>query len=166
MKQIALMRHAKSSWDNAELADIDRPLNRRGLRDAPMMGQRLADMGFVADYIVTSPATRAAVTARTIAEKIGVSSSAIKLEEDIYLADPVTLYQVMQQLDDSHQTVMLFGHNPGFTMLANEIGDASIDHMPTCSIAVFNLKIETWSRIARGCGELVFFDYPKSIREL
>jgi len=166
MKQIVLMRHAKSSWTSKELADIDRPLNQRGLRDAPMMGRRLAEMGFLTDQIITSPATRAAVTARTIAAEIGFSSSAIQLDENIYLADPETLYELIRGLDDSLQTVMLFGHNPGFTVLANEIGDADIDNMPTCSIAVFNLKIESWSRLTRGCGELVFFDYPKSNRKV
>ncbi|MBT8130625.1 MAG: histidine phosphatase family protein [Gammaproteobacteria bacterium] len=164
MKQIALMRHAKSSWNNRELSDDERPLNQRGLRDAPVMGQRLAAMNFKPDIILSSTAVRAAVTARIIAEEIGYDTSTIVPDEDIYLAEPETLINIIRQIDNSHSSAMLFGHNPGFTTLSNEIGDAAIDNMPTCSIAVFQLEIEIWADFSRNRGKLVFFDYPKNTR--
>ena len=166
MKQIALMRHAKSSWRSRELADIERPLNKRGLRDAPAMGQRLADLGYSPDRIVSSPATRAAVTARAVAEKIGYSTADIQSSEVLYLAEPGEILEVIQGLDDSDQRVMLFGHNPGFTIVANQIGDLNVDNMPTGAIAVFDLNIDVWSECAQRCGKLKFFDFPKNPQKL
>ena len=165
MKKLCLMRHAKSSWKQTELADIDRPLNQRGLRDAPMMGQRLSSLGLVVDRIISSPAKRAITTARTVAGTIGYTYADIDTDDNIYLADSGSLYEIIAQLDNSINSVMLFGHNPGFTIMANDIGDASIDNMPTCSIAVFDLTIDSWSEVARGCGTLCYFDFPKNIKK-
>lgn len=162
MKQIALMRHAKSSWKNRELDDIDRPLNKRGLRDAPMMGERLAELDYKPDHIVSSTAVRAAVTARTVAKEIGYKPSKIVPEKRLYLADSEEIFDIIRELDDKHERVMLFGHNPGFTIVANQIGDLNVDNMPTGAIAVFNLNIDTWKDCAHRCGKLKFFDFPKN----
>ncbi|MBT8135593.1 MAG: histidine phosphatase family protein [Gammaproteobacteria bacterium] len=162
MKQIALMRHAKSSWKNRELDDIDRPLNKRGLRDAPMMGGRLAELDYKPDHIVSSTAVRAAVTARTVAQEIGFKASKIQPEKRLYLADPEEIFDIIRELDDKHERVMLFGHNPGFTIAANQIGDLSVDNMPTGAIAVFNLNIDAWKDCTNRCGKLKFFDFPKN----
>lgn len=162
MKRLCLMRHAKSSWQDSSLADIDRPLNKRGLSDAPMMGKRLAAKGLKADLIASSPANRALTTARTIALHIAYPEDNIRIIDEIYLADPAMLYELAGQIPDTIQTAMFFGHNPGFTYMANDLGDLRIDNMPTCSIAVFDLDIDAWSDISPHCGKLSFVDYPKN----
>lgn len=156
------MRHAKSSWKHAELDDFDRPLNKRGLRDAPEMGERLAAAGFGADLIVTSPARRAKVTARTVAERIGYPLGDLVEEPSMYLAEPATLLDIARTLDDRYARVMLFGHNPGFTQLANALGDLRVDNMPTAAVAVFEFAVDSWRDIDYGDGRLLLFDYPKN----
>lgn len=162
MKRLALMRHAKSSWKDVELADYERPLNTRGLRDAPRMGERLHDAGWRADLIMTSPARRAAVTARTIAECIGYPLIDIAEEPALYLAEPATILDIARGIDDGHTTAMLFGHNPGMTQLANSLGDLRIDNMPTTAVAVFEFAVDRWREIDYGDGRLLLFDYPKN----
>lgn len=166
MKRLALMRHAKSSWQHAELSDFERPLNKRGLRDAPEMGRRLREANFRVDCILTSPARRAAVTAHTIAEAIDFPATDIVDVEELYLADPGRILDEVAALPSSCNSVMVFGHNPGFTQLANAIGNLEIDNMPTCSVAVFELPVENWSEIKTTPGRLLFFDYPKNTDKL
>ena len=98
MKQVALMRHAKSSWKFPELTDFERPLNKRGMRDAPMMGERLAKRGFSTDFILTSPAQRAVATARNVARSIGFPVDQIREDPNLYLADPDTLLGAARSL--------------------------------------------------------------------
>ncbi|MDE0250203.1 MAG: histidine phosphatase family protein, partial [Gammaproteobacteria bacterium] len=93
-RSLTLVRHAKSSWADAGLTDFERPLNRRGLRDAPMMGQRLARAGYQADAIISSPAVRAATTADLIAEEIGFHRSLILRKHSVYAAGLATLLEV------------------------------------------------------------------------
>ena len=160
------MRHAKSSWKNQRLSDMQRPLNHRGLADAPKMARRLAGIGFKTDLIVSSPAARAIATARIVAETIDYPLLDIRSDEDLYLADPDTLLELIASIDNTVNRVMLFGHNPGFTMLTNMIGDAHVDNMPTASIAAFDLDIDHWEKISYGCAKLRFFDYPKNTARL
>lgn len=163
MKRLALVRHAKSSWKYQELTDYERPLNKRGLRDAPEMGRRLAERGFSADLLLSSPAQRALVTARHVAAAISYPLDRIVEEPDFYLASPDTLIARVQSVDtEQTETVMLFGHNPTFTFLANSLGDLSVDNLPTCGIAVFCFDLDHWSELDYGTGQLEFFDYPKN----
>lgn len=162
LKRLALMRHAKSSWKNAELADFDRPLNKRGLSDAPLMGERLASRDFATDLIISSPARRALVTARTVAECLGYPIIDIREEPTMYLADPDTLLEIVRETDDRYSRLMLFGHNPGFTHLANSLGDLHVDNMPTASIAVFEFVADHWTEIDYGEGRIILFDFPKN----
>lgn len=162
MKQVALMRHAKSSWKHSELSDYERPLNQRGLRDAPMMGQRLMQRGFSTDMVVTSPARRAAATARAVARAIGFPLDQIREEPDFYLAGPDTLIETTRTLTDTADRVILFGHNPGFTILANELGDLTLDNLPTCGIALFEFDIKSWRDVDYGKGTLRLLDFPKN----
>lgn len=156
------MRHAKSSWKHAELDDIERPLNNRGLRDAPDIGNRLARAGFVAELILTSPARRARVTARIVAECIGYPVVDIVEEPAMYLAEPATLLDIARSVDNRHRRIMLFGHNPGFTQLANALGDLRVDNMPTAAIALFEFVADEWRDIDYGDGRLILFESPKN----
>ena len=163
MKKLTLIRHAKSSWKDPFLSDFDRPLNKRGKHDAPEMGKRLATEEFHPDMILSSSAKRAKKTAKIIAQEIGFSESKIKTKKSAYLADDDELVDLLKKLDDNFEHVTLVGHNPGLTDLANWIAKANIENIPTCGIAFIHLNVDSWSKIAKGCGELVKFDYPKKI---
>ncbi len=161
-KFLYLIRHAKSSWDNPSLTDFERPLNKRGKRDAPEMGKRLAQRQVIADLMLSSPANRALTTCRHIAKEIDYPEEAIEEDEEIYHAGPSTLLKVVREIDDTWRTVLMFGHNPGFTDFANALNNTGIDNIPTCGIVLCRFEIDSWSEVQFGSGEEVFFDYPKN----
>ncbi len=161
MKTLTLLRHAKSSWDHPELADIDRPLNKRGKRDAPIMGERLARAGISPELILTSPARRARKTASRVARALGYPADRIVVDPRIYAAAPAELMALIRGLDDRWSDVMLVGHNPTLTELANELTAADIDNVPTAGVVRIRFPVPSWSDIRPGAGELTLFDYPK-----
>ena len=161
-KRITLLRHAKSSWKDASLADRDRPLNRRGNKTAPDMGKRLAELGVRPSLLLTSPAKRARETARLIARELNYPLEFIQSESDLYLATPETILQIVARQDNGFNDVMLFGHNPGITELANQLGDRNIDNVPTCGMVGIELDAKEWTEIVAADGKTVFFDYPKN----
>lgn len=165
MKRLTLIRHAKSSWDHPELSDFDRPLNKRGKRNAPEMGQRLAGHGLRPDLVVSSPARRALDTARVIAEAIGYPADAIRQDPNIYEASVGALLEVLAELPDECRHVVLFGHNPGLTDLANDLTRGGIDNVPTCGVVDCALDVRNWSEVGSGCGRLLEFDYPKKAKD-
>ncbi len=164
MKTLYINRHAKSSWANMGMADFDRPLNNRGENDAPMMGKRLKERGIIPDYILSSPANRAITTARTIATEIGYLLANIKEDRNLYHASEVSILEVIKQQDDENDSLMIFGHNPGFTDLASILSGRWFDNIPTCGIVAVKFETENWKEVAAGNGEILFFDYPKNIR--
>ncbi len=161
MKRLYLVRHAKSSWKEPALADFDRPLNKRGKRDAPFMGKRLKEYQAQPDLIITSPAKRAAKTAKIIAQEIDVSKKRIIYDETIYEAGVSALLHAIQQTDNSADNLMLFGHNPGLTMLAEYLSDATVGNIPTCGIFCMDFDLGSWKNVEKGEGMVIFFDYPK-----
>ena len=161
-KRITLLRHAKSSWKDASLADRDRPLNQRGNKSAPDMGKRLAELGVRPSLLLTSPAKRARETARLIARELNYPLEFIQSESELYLATPETILQVVARQDNGFNDVMLFGHNPGITELANRLGDRNIDNVPTCGMVGIELDVKEWTEIVAADGKTVFFDYPKN----
>ena len=160
MKTLFLIRHAKSSWDNAALPDKERPLNDRGRRDAPKMGERLAKREVKPDLILSSPAVRALSTAEFIAEKLDYRRKDIVVTERLYAAEVDDLLDVIRQLGDELKCVMLFGHNPEFTELAHRLS-GEIAHMPTCAIAEFTFDAKSWSGIDTIKPAQILLDYPK-----
>ena len=161
MKRIYLIRHAKSSWKEMDLADFDRPLNKRGKRDAPIMGKRLNSLYGKPDLIMTSPAKRAMRTAVIFAKELGYPVEKIFKNELIYMAGVSELLGLIHLIDDSNDKVMLFGHNPDLTILANYLTRNHIDNIPTCGIFCMDFNIEFWKDVAQSQGQFVFFDYPK-----
>src|SRR5690606_16808146 len=123
MKTLYVIRHAKSSWENPLLADIDRPLNDRGKRDAPRMGKRLQERAVVPNLMLSSPAKRALSTCKRIAEILGYGVDKIKTERKLYHADEDDLLNIIKGLNDKCQVVMIFGHNPGLTDFVNLLSD-------------------------------------------
>ena len=161
-KKLYIVRHAKSSWGNPHLSDFERPLNHRGENDAPDMGQRLAIRSVKPSLIISSPANRALTTAKVISAKIGYPVSYIMEEERLYHASTGTIKTLLSRVDDEHNTVMIFGHNPGLTYLINEISDFDLDNLPTSAVCGIEFEMESWKEIQRTKGHQFFYDYPKS----
>ena len=161
MKVLTLVRHAKSSWKNPGLPDLMRPLNKRGQRDAPMMGRRLAEQGIGVELIISSPATRAMETAGAVAEEIEYPWDAIVAEERLYEADAGEILAVIEEQDDWIDDLMLVGHNPGLTSVANVLSQADLESVPTCGVVGLRYDVERWTEIAEAEPVEVTFDYPK-----
>lgn len=155
------MRHAKSDWHGDIAIDHERPLNKRGLRDAPMMGRRLADMDVRPELIISSSANRAWTTAQLIATEIGYNKNRIKMASEIYGAGLHGLKKIVHGLDSSLHQVMLVGHNPAITALVNWLSDASVHNIPTCGIATLQMASTSWEDFTQAAAELVQYDYPK-----
>ena len=144
MKRLIFVRHAKSSWKDASLRDSERPLNKRGIRDAPKMGELLRQEPFKVDQLVTSSAERARLTAEAFREALGMDEHSLRVERRIYDTFEPTIFQVVRELDDAQSTVALFGHNPTFTDLANIFSPIYIPNVPTCAYFVVEFDIESW----------------------
>ncbi|HEV8688904.1 MAG TPA: histidine phosphatase family protein [Ideonella sp.] len=162
MKILYLVRHAKSSKDDPRLPDRDRPLNERGMRDAPMMGERLAQRGVHPDAVISSPALRALTTAELVAKPLGIGPESIKIDNRLYEASPAVLLAVIRALDDARASAMLFGHNPEFTELAQRLSGGDIADMPTCAVAEFHFDTPTWSHLGEQPAGHVRVDSPKN----
>lgn len=156
-----IVRHAKSSWKDPSQTDFERPLKKRGERDAPVIGKILASKGVHPDLMLSSPAVRAISTALILAEEIKYPSDKIIANEAIYEASISVLLDIIKQLDDSLQNVMIVGHNPCFTGLANYLTDEYFDNIPTCGVVAVEFKISTWKKIEKDRGMVLFYEYPK-----
>jgi phosphohistidine phosphatase len=166
VKTLIIVRHAKSSWDNLDLKDIERPLNDRGEKDAPRMAKRLKEREITPDLLLSSPAVRAIETCRHIAKVLEYPLGKVKTEPRLYHADEDTLLLIVKELKDHDTCVMLFGHNPGLTIFTNLLLKEDIDTIPTCGIVSASLNVSSWSAVKFGCGRLDFYDYPKrNLRE-
>lgn len=143
------------------MSDFDRPLNNRGMRDAPFMAKIFVEKSDGVDLIVSSPANRAVTTARFFAEAIGFSSNDIKTDQAIYLASTQDLLAVLNRIDSRHNKVIIFGHNPGFTYLVQYLTGEYVN-MPTCAIARVDFEADSWQEIEADSGSLIAFDYPKN----
>ena len=162
MKKLVLIRHAKSSWKYPELSDEERPLNNRGHRDAPFMASKLKETNLSPDIIYSSPAIRAATTARYFAKAYGVNPNAIIYDKKVYEASESDLFDLIQtEFKDNWDTVFLFGHNFTFTFFANRFCQPSLDNIPTCGIVILPLKISSWKNFEYKTVENYSFEYPK-----
>lgn len=161
MRHLYLVRHAKSSWEHAGLRDFDRPLNERGLHDAPRMARILAGLGVKPGLLVSSPAKRALTTARFFAQVFGIAEEAIVQNPHIYEAYPRDILQIISALPDDAHTVLLFGHNPTFTEVANHFTDKPIGNLPTCGIAHIESTADRWNAVFEGNARVKHWYFPK-----
>jgi len=166
MKTLYLVRHAKSSWADPSLADLNRPLNKRGRRDAPAMGQRLADKKIKVDAIWCSPALRAVETAKFFAQALNIPKKLTEQHEKIYAGSIDELLFEIQSCPDKLKTLLLVGHNPVLTEFANYLTDGNlvpeIVSIPTSGIVALEFNRSSWQQVQRNAGHLLFFDYPKN----
>jgi len=160
MKTLYLARHAKSYWKDQSIPDFDRPLNSRGKRDAPFMGEVLKDKKVRPDLIISSPAKRTKKTAIEIASKIGYSEKKILYNEELYEASSNTIIKVLNKIDEKYKSVMIFAHNPGLTLLNNHISNNYIENIPTCGIVALQLD-KKWNELSKNTCKFLYFEYPK-----
>lgn len=141
------------------MSDLDRPLNERGLLDAPMMARRFADRNEPVDLLISSPAKRAITTAHAFASALG----GVPVQEDhaLYLADAFTLISIIKALPDHAGSAMLFGHNPGLGELAAQLAATRVSDLPTCAIVRIDLPARKWKMAAANSGALAWWDTPK-----
>lgn len=167
MKKLFIIRHAKSSWDDPDQDDFDRPLNKRGLKDAPRMGKRLKEKRVTPDIMLSSPAERALATCQAIAYALRFDQSKIKTDKRLYHAHEDRILEVIRGLKDSprdgEEVALIFGHNPGLTEFVNSLLNTTIENIPTCGIVAAELPVERWQDVTFGCGKMLFFDFPKRV---
>jgi phosphohistidine phosphatase len=161
VKDVCFVRHAKSSWDQQGMRDFDRPLDTRGLHDAPMMARKMRELHLVPDYIVTSGANRARTTAEFFRKEFDLSPDRFVVNNDIYEASAETIYEVLRDVPDSARFVYMFGHNPTFTWVANSIAGVHIDDVPTCGVVHAQLMIDSWKKFKPEYAAFIGFHYPK-----
>jgi phosphohistidine phosphatase len=162
MKTLLILRHAKSSWNNSQLSDYERPLNSRGKQDAPRVGQLLRDEELVPDLIITSSAERALKTAEAVADASGFENE-IKYTRHLYHAAPEQYIEVLQEVGGDYERVMVVGHNPGIEYLVELLTDVG-ERMPTAALAQVDLPIEQWAELDEEVkGKLVNVWRPKEL---
>jgi phosphohistidine phosphatase len=159
MKTLFILRHAKSSWDNPDLADFDRPLNNRGLNAARFIGELIYRRNLQPQIIVSSPAKRAKQTA-VLVKEVAEIPRPIQYDERIYEASPLSLFNLIREFDDKWKSVLLVGHNPGIENLLR-MTTGETHSMPTAALSKINLIIESWSELEANSNELEFLIRPK-----
>lgn len=163
-KILVLIRHAKSSWAHPELSDFERPLNKRGKRDAPFMGRQLKKRGLMPDLFLASPAKRAKLTAKAIATELGLDQQSVVFDENIYHAGQNEMVHIIQQTDASHDVLFLVGHNFTITDVASLLAAQNFENVPTTGMVGIAFT-STWDNVGKEKGKLLFFDYPKLHKE-
>lgn len=163
-KTLLLIRHAKSSWEIGTLTDFERPLNDRGIKDAPAMAKRLKSQNLHINAFVSSPAKRAKKTAEFFADVYLQNNDAIIFISKLYHADTNAFFDVISNLDDSLNAVAVFSHNSGITEFANLLTDTvKVDYIPTCGIFAVKINTPKWADFKKAKKEFLFFDYPKNL---
>lgn len=164
-KTLYIVRHAKSSWADMSMTDKQRPLNSRGEKAAPLMALHCRQMGYLPDAIISSTAVRAYSTAAVFKEVLGISDEYYKTYDSLYHAPAHTYFETCYELEDGLASVMLFGHNPGITYLANEVSEQYIDNVPTCGLLVIKSTAEQWVDVHPSNSRLMLMQVPKNLSD-
>lgn len=165
-KTIVFIRHAKSSWSDISIDDFERPLNERGMHNAPQIGKYLHNQQAIKpDLLLSSPATRALTTARLIAQELDYPSEQIITDQRLYVftSDVTEPLNIIAKIDDQYKTLCVFGHNPTFTYLCNYFGTHHFDEIPTCGAVCFKIASQYWAEIATAPAAMQFYVFPKML---
>lgn len=160
MKKLCLFRHAKSTWGEFGTDDQERPLHPTGEENAPLMGGFLKDQKLKPDLMLTSNAIRAQRTAEFVAEPLGYDKEKIVIREDLYEAGVEDLLHICQGLDKKIENVILIGHNPGLTLLANYLADTHVPNLATCGVFCMEFDADDWGSIETAESRVLFTDEP------
>ncbi len=166
-RHLLVLRHAKSAWDTDAATDFDRPLAKRGKKDAPRMGKWLSEQALVPDYVVCSPAARARQTAIAACKPLGLDTKAINWDQRIYMAGTGELLQVLGDCPAKAETVMIVGHNPGLEDLVEYLCgmvDVPADGklLPTATVACLEMP-DTWKGLSERSARLLSITRPRSL---
>jgi len=156
---LILVRHAKSSWSNPSLTDFDRPLNKRGVLNAPVMGQKIRDYGIHLDTIITSTAERAQETSKLIAKEINYELEDIDLESDLYHASREVFINILSKQPDTN--ILIVGHNPGIQDFSYWLSSEPTVNFPTCGVIHISFSLDNWTEIYKNSGKAIRFEYPR-----
>ncbi len=156
------MRHAKSSWKFEELSDHDRPLNKRGRTDAPLMGQELAANNAKLQLILSSPAVRAITTATLVARELEYDADDIVVEDNMYGASADELLEIAREAPADVDSMLMVGHNEPISEFANMLSPKHISSMPTAGVVALRFDCASWRDIKRDNAVLLFYDTPKN----
>lgn len=158
------MRHAKSSWDDPRLRDFERPLNNRGKKDAPRMGNYLKDQGTIPGRIVSSPAARAKATILHVADVLDINPDNIEWDEALYFTGPQSYIDSIRETDDSLHSVMTVGHNPMTAEVISMLSKTPVNkHIGTATVACVEADLESWSQLETGSCTVNWIVSPKEI---
>lgn len=169
MKRLTILRHAKSSWDDASLADFDRPLNERGWKTARLIGREIKKHKLQFELCLASPAARVRETLDGVAEGFGDFEFEVRFEPQIYEASAARLLDLVTSLPKRVGAALLVGHNPGLQQLVTELTKdgklhrRAADKFPTAAVAVIELPVDDWGQVRAGRGELVELILPKEL---
>ncbi|MBK9108046.1 MAG: histidine phosphatase family protein [Saprospiraceae bacterium] len=164
MKKVVFIRHAKSSWDEPSLRDLDRPLNSRGLLDAPKMANYLLQSENLKNLaIISSSAKRARQTAFYFAEAFDIKPDEILTDEQLYFGDALDYIKAFYGLDDKFKSCLIFGHNPNIEHLVAQFSNPYLGHAPTCSMFICETSLNLWNAIQAKDFILMKHVYPKMI---
>ena len=161
MRQLVLVRHAKSSWKH-DVNDVERPLNKRGFRDAALVSESFKNTIFYPEIIFSSSANRALSTCEIFIKTLNFDKSRLHIKEELYDFGGENVNNFITNLDDSYEKVMIFGHNHAFTSICNIFGDQYIDNLPTSGLVVINFDVTSWQNVKRGITKLTIF--PRDLK--
>ncbi len=164
MKKLVVIRHGKSSWKHPNLRDHQRPLKQRGVNNAFSIAKELMARNVKPDLLLSSPAVRALDTAIIIATNMEYPLEKIVTDSTIYEASVFELLKVLSAIEDTHETVFLFGHNPAFTSLVNHLQEEQLFNLPTCGAMGIELEITCWNQILETSGKQLFKLIPRELR--
>jgi phosphohistidine phosphatase len=160
-KTLHIVRHGKSSWDFEDISDIDRPLSPRGINNAYLMAKKLSERKVVPDLFITSPANRAVYTSIIFARILKFPYENIKIEDSVYMGYTEDLIRLIRSQEPTLSNILIFGHNPAFTSLANHLMEHYLDNIPTAGIVSLTYEIDNWKEVGKAKPVKDFFDYPK-----
>ncbi|WP_435413688.1 SixA phosphatase family protein [Psychroserpens mesophilus] len=161
MRQLVLIRHAKSSWEY-DVTDAERPLKKRGFRDAALVSKAFKNTSILPDVIFSSPANRALSTCKIFVKNLNLDEKRINIVEELYDFGGENVINFIKNIDDSYEKVMIFGHNHAFTSICNIFGDQFIDNLPTSGLVVINLDVTSWQDFKKGITKLTIF--PRDLK--
>ena len=165
MKTLVLIRHAKSSWKSPDLKDLERPLKKKGVKDASRMGTILKEIPVTPDCILSSPAARALATANLISKEYGLDKKDVQVRPDLYLEPASRLLQQIQELGDEYEVVFLVSHNPGLMDIASALIGNGIDKFPAGAALGVSFNCSSWREAGAENAQKLFFETPKKHRK-
>lgn len=163
IKNLFLVRHAEAAEPTANQRDIERELTPKGYRDAPRVGRYLFEQQWRPEVILSSSAQRAVATAELLAEQLKFDTNKIKYSEDIYQASVRSLLNVITEQKDSHDQIVIVGHNPVLTYLAEYLSGEEIGNMVACGVAHIQFEINNWAEVSKETATLVSYKTPENM---